>query len=54
VSVGGRYLYDVSDDFGNLREGFWFLLCNNRWGTNFPQWFGEDMRFSFTLSMRGA
>lgn len=53
VGVGGRYLYDVSDTFGNLKDGFWFLLCNNRWGTNFPQWFGEDMRFSFTVSMRG-
>ncbi len=52
VSIGGRYLYDVSDTFGNMRDGFWFLLCNNRWGTNFPQWFEEDMRFSFTLSLR--
>jgi hypothetical protein len=54
VSVGGRYLYDVSDTFGDLNDGFWFLLCNNRWGTNFPQWFGDNMRFSFTIAMRGA
>ncbi len=54
MSVGGRYLYDVSDTFGDLDDGFWFLLCNNRWGTNFPQWFGDDMRFSFTISMRGV
>lgn len=54
VSVGGRYLYDVSDAFGRLEDGFWFLLCNNRWGTNFPQWFEDDMRVSFTISMRGV
>lgn len=54
VSVGGRYLYDVSDTFGHLEDGFWFLLCNNRWGTNFPQWFEDDMRVSFTVSMRGV
>jgi hypothetical protein len=54
VSVGGRYLYDVSDAFGRLEDGFWFLLCNNRWGTNFPQWFEEDMRVSFTVSMRAV
>lgn len=52
VSVGGRYLYDVSDETGDLKNGFWFLLCNNRWGTNFPQWFEDDMRFSFTISLR--
>jgi len=54
VSVGGRYLYDVRDTFGSPGDGFWFLLCNNRWGTNFPQWFGEDLRVSFTISMRGT
>jgi len=26
-----------------------FNLFNNVWGTNFPQWFGEDARFRFIL-----
>lgn len=51
VSIGGRYLYDTADEVGDLQNGFWFLLCNNRWGTNFPQWFEDDMRFTFTVSL---
>ncbi|HQQ40737.1 MAG TPA: DUF5054 domain-containing protein, partial [Clostridia bacterium] len=52
VSVGGRYLYDTADEVGGMQNGFWFLLCNNRWGTNFPQWFEDDMRFTFTVSLK--
>lgn len=52
VSIGGRYLYDAADETGDLKNGFWFLLCNNRWGTNFPQWFEEDLSVSFRLSLR--
>lgn len=33
----------------DLSRGFAFLLYNNRWGTNFKQWFDEDMRFSFDI-----
>ena len=32
-------------------RGFFFLLYNNRWGTNFKQWFEEDMRFAFDISL---
>jgi hypothetical protein len=53
LSVGGRHLYTVRDTFGDPAKGFWFLLCNNRWGTNFPQWYGGDLRAAFTISMRG-
>jgi len=52
ASAGGRYLYDVSDTVGDLSSGFWFLLCNNRWGTNFPQWFEDDLSVSFRISLR--
>ena len=47
VSVGGRSLYQTDDSFPDCGEGFWFNLFNNRWGTNFKQWFEEDMRFCF-------
>ncbi|NLI54194.1 MAG: DUF5054 domain-containing protein [Clostridiales bacterium] len=53
TGMGGRDLYDVSDTAGDLRNGFWFLLCNNRWGTNFPQWFEDDLAISFRVSLRG-
>jgi len=33
----------------DLTTGFHINLFNNAWGTNYPQWFGEDMRFRFRL-----
>lgn len=33
----------------DLSNGIHFSLFNNGWGTNYIQWFGEDMRFRFTL-----
>ena len=52
VSVGGRHLYHVDQRSESPESGLFFLLCNNRWGTNFPQWFGEDARFEYRLKMR--
>lgn len=51
VSIGGRHLYDVDDGIEDPGNGFYFLLCNNRWGTNFPQWFNEDARFKFKIEL---
>ena len=33
----------------DLSRGIHFSLFNNGWGTNYIQWFGEDMRFRFTI-----
>lgn len=49
VSMGRPNLYAVDDIIEDLSGGFWFCLFNNRWGTNFPQWSSDDMRFEFTL-----
>jgi hypothetical protein len=38
-----------SDAQPDLAGGFHFSLFNNAWGTNYIQWFGEDMRFRFVL-----
>jgi hypothetical protein len=53
VSFGGRHLYDVDDAYGDPADGFWYLLHNNRWGTNFKQWFEDDMRFAFETKIAG-
>ena len=47
LSVGKRNLYNVEDKVEELGGGAWFNLFNNRWGTNFKQWFDEDMGFEF-------
>ena len=49
VSFGGKKLYQPDNCLPDLSLGFSFLLYNNRWGTNFKQWFDEDMRFSFDI-----
>ena len=54
LSVGGRHLYDVDDAYGDMDDGLWYLLYNNRWGTNFKQWFEEDMRFTFETKIEGV
>lgn len=51
VSVGGRHLYDENEDYGDPGDGMWYLLHNNRWGTNFPLWYGENARFEFKVSL---
>jgi hypothetical protein len=33
----------------DIAKGIHFSLFNNAWGTNYIQWFGEDMRFRFIL-----
>lgn len=52
VSVGGRHLYDENESYGDPRDGMWYLLHNNRWGTNFPLWYGENARFRFKISLK--
>lgn len=49
VSPGGKTLYSTDNEFENLSNGWYFLLYNNRWGTNFKQWYEEDMRFEFRI-----
>lgn len=51
VSVGGRHLYDEDEEYGDPRDGMWYLLHNNRWGTNFPLWYGENARFRFKITL---
>jgi hypothetical protein len=33
----------------DLKKGVHFSLYNNTWGTNYIQWFGEDLRFRFEV-----
>ena len=49
--LGEPCLYNTDDDFGDLDRGAHFLLFNNRWGTNFKQWFEDDVRLSFKTTI---
>ncbi|MBS6194587.1 MAG: DUF5054 domain-containing protein [Clostridiales bacterium] len=51
VSPGEKSVYSTDNRFEDLHNGFYFQLYNNRWGTNFKQWFDEDMRFAFHIAV---
>lgn len=50
VSIGEPSLMNFSRELPGSREGVWFNLYNNVWGTNFPMWNEGDARFRFILS----
>ncbi|MGO9257863.1 MAG: DUF5054 domain-containing protein [Bryobacteraceae bacterium] len=50
VALGEKLPVYFSRDQPDLTKGFHFSLFNNGWGTNYIQWFGEDMRFRFRIS----
>jgi hypothetical protein len=47
VALGERSPIYFSKEQPDLRKGLHFSLYNNTWGTNYIQWFGEDLRFRF-------
>jgi hypothetical protein len=49
VSLGEMSPIYFSKAQPDLASGIHFNLFNNGWGTNYVQWFGEDMRFRFVL-----
>jgi hypothetical protein len=49
VAVGAPALLEFGDDLPRAEEGVHVNLFNNVWGTNFPQWFGEDARFRLVI-----
>jgi hypothetical protein len=50
VALGEKMPVYFSRNQPDLANGFHFSLFNNGWGTNYIQWFGEDMRFRFRIS----
>ncbi len=49
VALGEKSPIYFSNAQPDLSKGIHFSLFNNSWGTNYVQWFGEDMRFRFTI-----
>ncbi|HTS31020.1 MAG TPA: DUF5054 domain-containing protein [Bryobacteraceae bacterium] len=50
VSLGERIPVYFTRNQPDLTQGFHFSLFNNGWGTNYVQWFGEDMSFRFRIT----
>jgi hypothetical protein len=49
VAQGERSPIYFSNDPPDMSKGVHFSLFNNAWGTNYIQWFGEDLRFRFEV-----
>src|SRR5262249_19253077 len=49
IALGEKSPLAFSRDEPDLAGGIHCSLFNNAWGTNYVQWFGEDMRFRFVL-----
>ena len=49
VALGERSPIYFSNDPPDMSKGVHFSLFNNAWGTNYIQWFGEDLRFRFEV-----
>ncbi len=49
IAPGQRSLIDFNNKQPDMREGVHVNLYNNLWGTAFPQWYGNDMRFRFAI-----
>lgn len=49
VAPGQRSLIDFNNKQPDMREGVHVNLYNNLWGTAFPQWYSDDMRFRFAI-----
>jgi len=49
VAPGQRWLLKFDNTQPDMRDGVHVNLYNNLWGTAFPQWYGDDMRFRFVV-----
>jgi hypothetical protein len=53
VALGEMTPLGFSKKQADISRGVHFCLFNNAWGTNYVQWFGEDMRFRFKVRASG-
>lgn len=51
VALGERMPVYFTREQPDPSKGLHFCLFNNGWGTNYVQWFGEDMAFRFRLAV---
>ncbi|MBT9871719.1 DUF5054 domain-containing protein [Bacteroides salyersiae] len=49
VVLNDRDIMYFDNEPAEPSKGVNFCLFNNTWGTNYPQWFGDDMKFRFSI-----
>lgn len=51
AALGKAKMLQFDDLFENPAGGVHFNLYNNLWGTNFPMWYGEDIKARFIVEL---
>jgi len=49
IELNKRDILDFDNVPADTEKGVHFCLENTIWGTNYPQWFGDDMKFRFII-----
>jgi hypothetical protein len=49
IALGDRTPLGFNNTQPDMSRGVHCNLFNNAWGTNYIMWYGEDMRFRYTL-----
>jgi len=52
VSLGEKRLYDFNQRYASHKDGIYFNIYNNLWGTNFKMWYDEDIKTCFTINFK--
>lgn len=50
VQFNKRNMLAFDNEAVHPEKGMNFCLLNTLWGTNYPQWFGDDMKYRFVIS----
>lgn len=52
ISIGKGKILEFDNKFGNVaNDGISYVLLNNVWGTNFPLWYEDNAKFSFSIRL---
>ena len=51
VAPDKRTLLSFGNCLPETKEGVYFCLHNNVWGTNFVMWFEDDMKYRFVFKV---
>ena len=49
VSIGKGKILEYDNKIENIEDGISYVLYDNVWGTNFPQWYEDNAKFSFEI-----
>ena len=49
IQLNKKDILNFDNQQADPEKGVHFCLENTLWGTNYPQWFGDDMKYRFVF-----